>query len=163
MEPTCILRERSPNHRPTGSVAKRRSPDHPADDDGDDCAAAAAAAMMMMIAAGERGQRRLVPQRVCPTKSWPRAVAFPTTATSATAATAAGTARSPAAAAAVASFVDVAAAGCSRRSQRYLRLDTDAALGDPPADICSYDTLFWFSKKSKREEKKRKRINKDAD
>lgn len=155
MEPTCILRERSPNHRPTGSVAKRRSPDHPADDDGDDCAAAA---MMMMIAAGERGQRRLVPQRVCPTKSWPRAVAFPTTATSATAVTAAGTARSPAAAAAavaVASFVDVAAAGCSRRSQRYLQLDTDAVLDDPPADICSYDTLFWFSKKSKREKKEK--------
>ncbi len=154
MEPTYILRERSPNHRPTGSVAKRRSPDHPVDDDGDDCAAAAAAATMMMIAAGERGQRRLVPQRVCPTKSWPRAVAsFPTTGTSATAATAAGTARSPAVAAAavVASFADVAAAGCSRRSQRYLRLDTDAVPGDPPADICSYDTLFWFFSKSKKE------------
>lgn len=158
MEPTCIPRERSPNHRPTGSVAKRRSPDHPADDDGDDCAAAAA--MMMMIAAGERGQRRLVPQRVCPTKSWPRAVAsFPTTATSATAATAAGTARSPAAAAAaaVASFADVAAADCSRRSQRYLQLDTDAVLGDPPADICSYDTLFWFFSKVKKKKKKRKK------
>lgn len=154
MGPTYILLERSRNHRPTGSVAKRRSPDHPVDDDGDDCAAAAAA-MMMMIAAGETSQRHLVPERVYRTKCWPKAVAsFQTTETSATAATVAGKERNRPSVVAVASSVEVDAADCSRL-QRHHRLDMDAVLGDPPADICSYDTLFCYLFKSKKEMKRK--------
>ena len=140
MGPTCILLERSRNHRPTGSVAKRRSPDHPVDDDGDDCAAAA---MMMMIAAGETSQRHLVLEQVCRTKCWPKAVAsFQTTETSAIAATVAGTERNRPSVVAVASSVEVGVADCSRL-KRHHQLDMDA-VGDPPADICSYGTLFCY-------------------
>lgn len=148
MEPTCTPRERNPNRRPIGSVAKRLWPDHPADDDDGneededgqrarDCAAAAAMMMMMMTAADETSQRLLGPPPACPTTNWPAVAPFRTIATSTIAATVAGTARNRAAVA------DVAAVDCSRL-QPSLQLDTHVVLDDLLADICSYDTLFYF-------------------
>ena len=112
-EPTCTPPKRSPNRRRIGSDVKRQCPDRWADGGETD------------------GVHRLVPQPTSRSTSWPTS----SRKKPATAATAAGKAGNRAG-------VVVVAAEVGGRSRWLRNRDDTGALGDPPADICSYGTLY---------------------